>query len=82
MKAQVFEERVDLSNDMTGRQMIAVGPKGSLARHWARESSCGKERKKTKNPREGWEDGTPPPHRNFKKRSAVLEFIGEGLVCE
>ena len=25
MKAQVFEERVDLSNDMTGRQMIAVG---------------------------------------------------------
>ena len=25
VKAQVFEERVDLSNDMTGRQMIAVG---------------------------------------------------------
>ena len=25
MKAQVFEERVDLSNDMTGWQMIAVG---------------------------------------------------------
>ena len=25
MEAQVFEERVDLSNDMTGRQMIAVG---------------------------------------------------------
>ena len=22
-----------------------------------------KERKKTDNPREGWEDGTPPPHR-------------------
>ena len=25
VEAQVFEERVDLSNDMTGRQMIAVG---------------------------------------------------------
>ena len=25
VKAQVFEERVDLSNDMTGRQMIGVG---------------------------------------------------------
>ena len=27
-----------------------------------------KERKKTDNPREGWEDGTPPPHRDFKRR--------------
>ena len=25
-----------------------------------------KERKKTDNPREGWENGTPPPHRDFK----------------
>ena len=24
------------------------------------------------NPREGWEDGTPPPHRDFKERSVVL----------
>ena len=31
-----------------------------------------KERKKTGTPREGWEDGTPPPHRDFKERSAVL----------
>ena len=30
-----------------------------------------KERKKTDNPREGWEDGTPP-HRDFKERSVVL----------
>ena len=28
-----------------------------------------KERKKTDNPREGWEDGTPPPHRDFKEIS-------------
>ena len=29
-----------------------------------------KERKKKENrkPREGWEDGTPPPHRDFKER--------------
>ena len=26
-----------------------------------------KKRKKTDNPREGWEDGTPPPHRDFKE---------------
>ena len=30
-----------------------------------------KERKKTDNPREGWEDGTPPPHRDFKERSVM-----------
>ena len=30
-----------------------------------------KERKKTDNPREGWEDGTPPPHRDFKERGVV-----------
>ena len=32
--------------------------------------SC-KERKKTDNPREEWEDGTPPPHRDFKERGVV-----------
>ena len=30
-----------------------------------------KERKKTDNPREGWEDGAPPPDRDFKERSVV-----------
>ena len=25
-----------------------------------------KERKQTDNPRQGWEDGTPPPHRDFQ----------------
>jgi hypothetical protein len=30
-----------------------------------------KERKKTDHPREGWEDGTPPPHRDFKERCVV-----------
>ena len=29
---------------------------------------CVKERKKTDKPREGWEDGTPPPHRDFERR--------------
>ena len=33
--------------------------------------ACGKKRKKTDNPREGWEDGTPPPHRDFKERCVV-----------
>ena len=31
----------------------------------ARRLRALKERKKTDNPREGWEDGTPPPHRDF-----------------
>ena len=30
-----------------------------------------KKEKKTDNPREGWEDGTPPPHRDFKERGVV-----------
>ena len=30
-----------------------------------------KERKKTDNPKEGWEDGTPPPHRDFKERCVM-----------
>ena len=30
-----------------------------------------KERKKTDNPREGWKDGTPPPHRDFKERGVL-----------
>ena len=33
----------------------------------ASRGSLKKERKKTDNPREGWEDGTPPPHRDFKE---------------
>jgi len=34
-----------------------------------------KERKKTDNPKERWEDGTPPPHRDFKERSSFSEKI-------
>ena len=37
--------------------------RGSLS-----ENLLKKERKKTHNPREGWENGTPPPHRDFKER--------------
>ena len=42
------------------------GP-GSLKK---RTSGPDKERKKEKDkPREGWENGTPPPHRDFKERA-------------
>ena len=37
-------------------------PKGGMGK---------KERKKTDNPMEGWENGTPPPHRDFKERSVT-----------
>ena len=36
-----------------------------------RRFSKPKERKKTEKPREGWEDGTPPPHRDFKERGVM-----------
>ena len=29
---------------------------------WTKETRNNKQRKKTHNPREGWENGTPPPH--------------------
>ena len=37
------------------------------------DSAPKKERKKTDKPREveGWEDGTPPPHREFKERCVM-----------
>ena len=34
---------------------------------WVDAGQMIKERKKADNPREGWEDGTPPPHRDFKE---------------
>ena len=34
-----------------------------------------KERKKTDNPREGWEDGTPPPHRDFNLQRTPLRYL-------
>ena len=30
-----------------------------------------RKRNKRENPEEGWEDGTPPPHRDFKERGVV-----------
>ena len=49
----------------------------SLAQHWARDwralALTQVKRKKAglDNPREGWEDGTPPPHRDFKERGVM-----------
>ena len=60
-----------------GRQV----PTGPLRRAWEApgpthvpklEIGLFKERKKTDNSREGWEDGTPPPHRDFN----VLVLVG------
>ena len=42
-------------------------PGGGLLTGFAMRSE--KERKKTGNPREGWEDGTPPPHRKERKKT-------------
>ena len=41
----------------------------------ALRAPAGREERKKENrhdnPREGWEDGTPPPHRDFKERGVV-----------
>ena len=49
---------------------LFLQPKGGSGRAQfrARELVV-KERKKTDKLREGWEDGTPPPHRDFKETS-------------
>ena len=45
---------------------------GNLTSRAAEQRSAPrKKRKKTDNPREGWEDGTPPPHRDFKERCVM-----------
>ena len=38
-------------------------------RHGTGAHSVVRERKKTDKPKEGWEDGTPPPHRDFTGRN-------------
>ena len=43
----------------------------NLSQTSAQRHGTKKERKKTDNPREGWENGTPPPHRDFKERCVV-----------
>ena len=48
-----------------------VRARGSSLRILPLTSRTQKERKKTDNPREGWEDGTPPPHRDFKERGVM-----------
>ena len=40
-------------------------------RHTEPQDKTLDERKKTDNAREGWEDGTPPPHRDFKERGVM-----------
>ena len=37
-----------------------------------KEGRCKKERKKDTSEGCGWEDGTPPPHRDFKERGVLL----------
>ena len=53
-----------------GDLLRVVDDEGGGARR-RRPRHLQKERKKTDNPREGWEDGTPPPHRDFKERGVM-----------
>jgi len=39
-----------------------------------------KERKKTDNPREGWEDGTPPPHTQMHATHSPLRIISPSKI--
>ena len=52
---------------MTASSTAHKGPLSAVPFVVLVRASLLKERKKTDNPREGWEDGTPPPHRDFKE---------------
>ena len=52
------------------RGTVRTPPRSQGVQHTATQD-VKKERKKTDNPREGWEDGTPPPHRDFKERGVM-----------
>jgi len=56
------------TGDFTGRKVrccpVKIAPLSC-------QRAVKKERKKTDNLREGWEDGTPPPHRDFKERGVM-----------
>ena len=56
--------RSDPSGRFSSQTLSAESPTGMYVKSQ-------KERKKTDTPREGWEDGTPPPHRDFKERGVV-----------
>ena len=64
-----------MAREVTGK--ATAGGKEEDTEEFGRENSFAllkflkKERKKTDNPREGWENGTPPPHRDFKERGVV-----------
>ena len=49
----------------------------------ARSITVERKRKKTDNPKEGWEDGTPPPHWDFLAEAFVVNrFFKEwGVWC-
>ena len=51
--------------------LIATGTPSVSSAGTPSDDAHAKERKKTDNPREGWENGTPPPHRDFKERGVV-----------
>ena len=53
------------------RGTVRTPPRSQGVHHTGGLCDSKKERKKTHNPREGWEDGTPPPHRDFKERCVV-----------
>ena len=59
-----FELAFDVRNKARRTWHIALGPTDIPHR-------CRLKRKKTDSPREGWEDGTPPPHRDFKERCVM-----------
>ena len=57
----------------SGGEPVCASPRQSAP--WPK-----KERKKTDNPREGCENGTPPPHRDFGAMRGVLDEAGLPLL--
>ena len=57
-----------------GRGLEIHKAANSSASFWAGDTK----RKKTYNPREGWENGTPPPHRRHEKERKKTDNPREG----
>ena len=78
MHAAECQSRREINGDPAERWQRKLAPQARAGSHLtthlrgfyaigrtAHQLRMVKERKKTDNPREGWEDGTPPPHRGI-----------------
>ena len=65
----IYLPLVGLGSNPTGRPRPAR--RACTTQTYALHGTLKERKKENDNPREGWEDGTPPPHRDFKERGVM-----------